>query len=65
MPTEGEVDVSVDFLAPASPGYHVSYWMMASPAGQKFGQLLWVLIQVTISSNQKLLLLCNVDSLIV
>jgi hypothetical protein len=43
-----EVDVAVDFLAPAKPGRYASYWRLASPSGKKFGQRIWVLIQVTI-----------------
>jgi next-to-BRCA1 protein 1 len=41
-----EVDVAVDFLAPAKPGRYASYWRLASPSGKKFGQRIWVLIQV-------------------
>ncbi|KAL3512738.1 hypothetical protein ACH5RR_025455 [Cinchona calisaya] len=41
-----EHDVAVDFLAPDRPGRYISYWRMASPSGQKFGQRVWVLIQV-------------------
>lgn len=39
-------DVAVDFLAPAKPGRYISYWRLALPSGQKFGQQVWVLIQV-------------------
>jgi next to BRCA1 gene 1 protein len=42
-----EVDVAVDFLAPAKPGRYASYWRLASPSGKKFGQHIWVLIEVT------------------
>ena len=41
-----ELDIAVDFRAPESPGRYISYWRMASPSGQKFGQRVWVLIQV-------------------
>jgi len=41
-----ELDVSVDLIAPELPGRYISYWRMASPSGQKFGQRVWVLIQV-------------------
>ncbi|PQQ00464.1 protein NBR1 homolog isoform X1 [Prunus yedoensis var. nudiflora] len=44
-----ELDVAVDFTAPESPGRYISYWRMASPSGQKFGQRVWVLIQVEAS----------------
>ncbi|XP_052181629.1 protein JOKA2-like isoform X2 [Diospyros lotus] len=49
LPVENELDVAVDFIAPALPGRYVSYWKMASPTGQKFGQRVWVLIQVEAS----------------
>jgi hypothetical protein len=41
------VDVAVDFLAPVKPGRYASYWSLASPSGKKFGQRIWVLIEVT------------------
>ncbi|PKI59089.1 protein JOKA2 isoform X2 [Punica granatum] len=41
-----ELDIALDFVAPASPGRYISYWRMASPSGHKFGQRVWVLIQV-------------------
>ncbi|XP_024973427.1 protein NBR1 homolog [Cynara cardunculus var. scolymus] len=41
-----ELDIAVDFAAPELPGQYVSYWRMASPSGQKFGQRVWVFIQV-------------------
>ncbi|XP_023758588.1 protein NBR1 homolog [Lactuca sativa] len=43
---EQELDIAVDFNAPELPGRYISYWRMASPSGQKFGQRVWVLIQV-------------------
>ena len=46
FPIGKELDVAVDFTAPSRPGRYVSYWKMASPSGQKFGQRVWVLIQV-------------------
>ncbi|XXG49423.1 hypothetical protein AAC387_Pa02g3613 [Persea americana] len=42
----GELDIAVDFIAPSCSGRYISYWRMASPSGQKFGQRVWVLIQV-------------------
>ncbi|KAM0940856.1 putative PB1 domain, Zinc finger, ZZ-type, UBA-like superfamily, immunoglobulin-like protein [Dioscorea sansibarensis] len=45
-PVDAELDVAVDFTAPSSPGRYISYWKMASPSGQKFGQRVWLLIQV-------------------
>lgn len=49
-----ELDVAVDFISPKVPGRYVSYWIMASPSGQKFGQRVWVRIQVhaTIEETQ-------------
>lgn len=52
----GELDIAVDFTAPESPGRYISYWRLASSTGQKFGQRVWVLIQVKIWSHWKLLL---------
>ncbi|GMH31447.1 hypothetical protein Nepgr_033290 [Nepenthes gracilis] len=54
IPAEGlhvdsELHVAVDFTAPEMPGQYISYWRMASPSGQKFGQRVWVLIQVDAS----------------
>nr|XP_043618311.1 protein JOKA2-like [Erigeron canadensis] len=46
LAVDKELDVAVDFTAPERPGRYVSYWRMASPSGQKFGQRVWVLIQV-------------------
>ncbi|XP_066343081.1 protein JOKA2-like isoform X3 [Miscanthus floridulus] len=41
-----ETDVTVDFLAPARPGRYISYWRLALPSGQRFGQQIWVHIKV-------------------
>ncbi|XP_027330894.1 protein NBR1 homolog isoform X2 [Abrus precatorius] len=49
VPVEKELDIAVDFTAPQLPGRYVSYWRMASPSGHKFGQRVWVLIQVDAS----------------
>ncbi|KAL4584885.1 hypothetical protein LXL04_009495 [Taraxacum kok-saghyz] len=46
---EKELDIAVEFSAPQLPGRYISYWRMASPSGQKFGQRVWVLIQVDAS----------------
>ncbi|PIA26379.1 hypothetical protein AQUCO_09400024v1 [Aquilegia coerulea] len=51
LPSEGgfvgmDVNIAIDFTAPGRPGQYVSYWRMALPSGQKFGQCVWVLIQV-------------------
>ncbi len=31
------VDLSVNMVAPSTPGSHVSYWMLQDPSGQNFG----------------------------
>ncbi|GMH12352.1 hypothetical protein Nepgr_014193 [Nepenthes gracilis] len=46
---DSELHVAVDFTAPEMPGQYISYWRMASPSGHKFGQRVWVLIQVDAS----------------
>ncbi|KAF5190720.1 Nbr1-like protein [Thalictrum thalictroides] len=51
LPSEGglmgtDLDIAIDFTAPEQPGQYVSYWRMATPYGQEFGQCVWVLIQV-------------------
>ncbi|WOL11335.1 hypothetical protein Cni_G20097 [Canna indica] len=46
LPMNGQLDIAVDFTSPAMPGRYFSYWRLASPSGQKFGQRVWVLIQV-------------------
>lgn len=45
-PVGTEIDIAVDFVAPENPGRYLSYWRMATPSGQKFGQHVWVLIEV-------------------
>ncbi|KAI3777625.1 hypothetical protein L1987_47425 [Smallanthus sonchifolius] len=49
LSVDKEIDIAVDFTAPELPGRYVSYWRMASPSGQTFGQRVWVLIQVDAS----------------
>lgn len=46
-----ELDIAVDFKAPELPGRYISYWRMGSPSGVKFGQRVWVLIQVDASTK--------------
>lgn len=53
LPYDEEVDVAVDFCAPAKAGRYLSYWRLASPSGQKFGQRVWVLFQVEHPDNSK------------
>eukprot|EP01018_Ginkgo_biloba_P010113 Gb_08608 [translate_table: standard] len=45
-PVDEELDAAVDFIAPMQPGRYASYWRLMAPSGQKFGQRVWVLIQV-------------------
>lgn len=51
LPVEKEIDIGVDFSAPELPGRYISYWRMVLPSGQKFGQRVWVLIQVYKNSS--------------
>lgn len=46
FPVDGELDIAVDFVAPKLSGRYLSYWRMADPSGVKFGQRVWVLINV-------------------
>ena len=41
-----ELDVVVYFITPIQPRCYFSYWHLMSPSNQKFGQRVWVLIQV-------------------
>ncbi|KAF3436927.1 hypothetical protein FNV43_RR19680 [Rhamnella rubrinervis] len=47
LAVDNELDIAVDFTAPELPGRYISYWRMASPSGQKFGQRVWVLVQLS------------------
>ncbi|KAL1554197.1 protein JOKA2-like [Salvia divinorum] len=53
LQVDQELDVSIDFIAPKHPGRYISYWRMASPSGQKFGQRVWVIIQVEASATEE------------
>ncbi|KAI0516152.1 hypothetical protein KFK09_008824 [Dendrobium nobile] len=46
LPVDEELDIAVNFFSPSVPGRYMSYWQMVSPFGQKFGQEVWVIIQV-------------------
>ncbi|XP_017218783.1 protein JOKA2 isoform X1 [Daucus carota subsp. sativus] len=50
-PVDKEIDVAVDFTAPVHPGRYVSYWRLSTPSGHKFGQRVWVIIQVSSSQD--------------
>jgi len=43
---EAEVDLTFTFTAPTTPGIYRSYWKLRNPAGQLFGERLWLDIQV-------------------
>jgi next-to-BRCA1 protein 1 len=47
---DGEIEVSVDLVAPERPGRYVSHWRLVAPAGPKYGHRVWVLIQVAAKS---------------
>ncbi|XP_020212441.1 protein NBR1 homolog isoform X2 [Cajanus cajan] len=49
VPVGKELDIAVDFTAPQLPGQYTSYWRMATRSGHKFGQRVWVSIQVDAS----------------
>ncbi|QCD81017.1 protein NBR1 homolog [Vigna unguiculata] len=49
VPIEKELDIAVDFIAPRIPGRYTSYWRLATSSGHKFGQRVWVLVQVDAS----------------
>jgi next-to-BRCA1 protein 1 len=49
VPIDGELDIAADFVSPALPGRYISYWKMAHPSGGKFGQRIWVLIEVLLA----------------
>lgn len=62
-----EVDIAVDFVSPAMPGRYVSYWRLATPSGHKFGQQVWLLIEVcnlnALYCNPAVCLICTLSIL--
>lgn len=46
VPIGEEVDVSVDMFSPSRPGRYVGFWRLCAPDGRKFGQRVWVKIDV-------------------
>lgn len=58
LAVENELEVAVNFVAPELPGRYLSYWRLALPGGLKFGQSVWVLIQVDASTKGSAL---NID----
>ncbi|KAJ8752073.1 hypothetical protein K2173_001100 [Erythroxylum novogranatense] len=59
IPGGGELDIAVDFTSPERPGRYVSYWKMASPSFVKFGQRIWVEIEVDSSLKDSQVLNLN------
>ena len=45
-------DLSVDLIAPSSPGTYKGYWQMRAPQGTNFGETIWVKIRVPGSEPQ-------------
>jgi hypothetical protein len=41
------IDVSLRMVTPAKPGRYTGYWRLCTPDGNRFGQRLWVDINVT------------------
>lgn len=46
VPPGSEHDIFVDLVAPFSPGVYQGFWVMRNPANQRFGNRIWVGIQV-------------------
>jgi len=47
-----DTDIVVDMSAPTKPGRYVSYWRLAQPNGDRFGQRIWVDIVVAEDNNE-------------
>ena len=45
-------DLSVDLIAPSSPGTYKGYWQMRAPQGNNFGETIWVKVRVPGSEPQ-------------
>ena len=45
-PLSGTVDVAVEMIAPDAPGAYQGFWQMQSPSGSRFGDRVYVLIEV-------------------
>ncbi|CAA0836141.1 ubiquitin-associated (UBA)/TS-N domain-containing protein / octicosapeptide/Phox/Bemp1 (PB1) domain-containing protein [Striga hermonthica] len=52
LKVDEELDVTVDFISPKTCGRYASYWRMALPSGQTFGQRFWVVILVDTSLKE-------------
>ncbi|GFP90769.1 uncharacterized protein c6orf106 homolog [Phtheirospermum japonicum] len=42
-----ELDIRVDLICPEIPGDYISFWRLVSPSGEKFGERIRVLVQVS------------------
>jgi len=51
VPSQQEVEISVDLVAPAEPGRYTCFFRLVTPEGVKFGQRMWVSIVVPGSSS--------------
>lgn len=51
VPTGAEIDISVNMVAPEQPGRYVGFWRLANAEGRKFGQRIWVKVDVVCSSS--------------
>lgn len=44
-----EIEIRVDFIAPGAPGNYISKWQAFNPAGEPFGDLIFIDISVDVS----------------
>jgi len=51
VPVGEEIDVAVEMVSPSQPGRYVGFWRLCTPFGRKFGQRVWVKIDVVCSSS--------------
>jgi len=51
VPAGSEIDISVNMVAPQQPGRYVGFWRLSNPDGRKFGQRIWVKVDVVSSST--------------
>jgi hypothetical protein len=45
-PLSGTVDIAVEMIAPDAPGAYQGFWQMQSPSGGRFGDRVYVMIEV-------------------
>ena len=51
VPSGQEVDISANITAPKLPGRYVGFWRLSNAEGRKFGQRIWVKIDVVCPSS--------------